>query len=401
MTERRASPSIRRDPIVRSSLDQTAPLSERLQRRRETARLALTEPFVGVTTDGHVRAGLFPLRRTGVSLEPVVTAAGAFLASLDGEQRTTACFELESDAWRAWLNIHPNVMRHGLCLEYCSDPQRERALAIVRASMSAAGFALATDIMKLNEYLAEISGRHVEFGQWYYWISLFGTPSEVEPWGWQIDGHHLIVNCFVLGDQMVLTPNFMGSEPVAATAGPFAGTRVFAREQAAGFALMQALSPEQRARATIGSTLPVDVFGTASNDNLVLPRAGIGYGELSTAQRRLLLDIVDEYVGRVRDGHAAIRAAEVREHLADTTFAWIGAFGEGIPFYYRVHSPVILIEFDHQPGVVFDNAEPSLNHIHTLVRTPNGNDYGRDLLREHYARHDHSHAGTPHRRGLE
>jgi len=59
------------------------------------------------------------------------------------------------------------------------------------------------------------------------------------------------------------------------------------------------------------------------------------------------------------------------------------------------------IEFDHQPGVVFDNTEPSLNHIHTLVRTPNGNDYGRDLLRAHYERHDHSHPDTPHRRGLE
>jgi hypothetical protein len=24
-------------------------------------------------------------------------------------------------------------------------------------------------------------------------------------------------------------------------------------------------------------------------------------------------------------------------------------------------------------------------HIHVVVRTPNGNDYGKDLLRQHYA----------------
>ena len=63
------------------------------------------------------------------------------------------------------------------------------------------------------------------------------------------------------------------------------------------------------------------------------------------------------------------------------------------PFYYRVQSPVVLIEFDHHPGVVFDNVVPSRNHVHTLMRTPNGNDYGIDLLRQHYDRYDHSRGG--------
>jgi hypothetical protein len=26
---------------------------------------------------------------------------------------------------------------------------------------------------------------------------------------------------------------------------------------------------------------------------------------------------------------------------------------------------------------------PTRDHIHTIVRTPNGNDYGKDLLRQH------------------
>ena len=59
-------------------------------------------------------------------------------------------------------------------------------------------------------------------------------------------------------------------------------------------------------------------------------------------------------------------------------------------FYYRIQSPVILIEFDHQPAVIpgFPPG-PTRNHIHTVVRTPNGNDYGKDLLRQHYAQHPH------------
>jgi hypothetical protein len=57
--------------------------------------------------------------------------------------------------------------------------------------------------MKLNEHALEITGKPEEYGEWFYWVSVFGTPSASEPWGWQIDGHHLNVNCFVLGDQLV------------------------------------------------------------------------------------------------------------------------------------------------------------------------------------------------------
>jgi hypothetical protein len=32
----------------------------------------------------------------------------------------------------------------------------------------------------------------------------------------------------------------------------------------------------------------------------------------------------------------------------------------------------------------------------SVVRTPNGNDYGKDLLRQDYAEHDHSHPGSAH-----
>ena len=70
---------------------------------------------------------------------------------------------------------------------------------------------------------------------------------------------------------------------------------------------------------------------------------------------------------------------------------------ESSAFYYRVHSPVLLIEFDHQRGIVFDNDAASRQHIHTVVRTPNGNDYGRDLLRQHHEQVDHGRADHRHR----
>jgi hypothetical protein len=81
--------------------------------------------------------------------------------------------------------------------------------------------------------------------------------------------------------------------------------------------------------------------------------------------------------------------SEVDKHFDETHFCWMGDTGDVNPFYYKVQSPVILVEFDHEPGVVFDNDEPNRHHVHTVVRTPNGNDYGIDLLRQHYEQAPH------------
>jgi len=80
---------------------------------------------------------------------------------------------------------------------------------------------------------------------------------------------------------------------------------------------------------------------------------------------------------------------EIKDHLNDTYFAWIGPDSDSSVFYYRIQSPVVLIEFDHQRPVFLEGDSPSRKHIHTVVRTPNGNDYGKDLLRRHLEEHHH------------
>jgi uncharacterized protein DUF3500 len=152
---------------------------------------------------------------------------------------------------------------------------------------------------------------------------------------------------------------------------------------------MSSLQPAQQEVARIGMQLQFDAVTTAPNDNLVLPYAGITYPELSADQQHLLVDLVRTYADRLRPEHAELKLQHEQRHLDQTHFAWIGACDEHSPFYYRIHSPVVLIEFDHQAGIALDNDYPSRNHIHTLVRTPNGNDYATDLLRQHYARFHH------------
>ena len=375
--------------------------SEFLQRMLVRARESLKEEFRGITPDGAVAPGLFPVRKTGVSLQPIVRAARDFLAMLDPQKRRQVSFDIESDAWRSWSNVHPFLMRHGVGLYELLPAQREAALALVSSALSASGFETARNVMKLNEHACEITGQTQEYSEWYYWLSIFGTPSPDEPWGWQFDGHHLIINCFILGDQMVLTPQFMGSEPVLAQFGKYVGTRVFQAEESVGLVMMRRLTPEQQAKAIIGTNLPGELLTAAYKDNVRMPYEGIRYDELTSDQQGVLRDLIRLYLNRTRPGHVEIWLDEAFDHLRETHFSWIGAHDDHGPFYYRIYSPVVLIEFDHQPGIVYANDEPTRDHIHTIVRTPNGNDYGKDLLRQHYARHDHSHAGTAHRLGKE
>jgi hypothetical protein len=362
----------------------------------DRGQAGLAEPFHGIAGGNTIVPGLFAREPTGHSLASLEQAAKSFMAALTPPQRKAACFAVDDEAWRQWSNVHPWLMRHGVCMADLDGPAREHALALMREAMSAAGYRSARDIMRLNAHMLEVTGRAEEYNEWFYWVSIFGEPASGQPWGWQVDGHHLNLNCFVLGDQLVLTPGFMGSEPVLARSGKYAGTRVFALEEEQGLALMRSLSADERARATIGHDLPGELLTAAFSDNRRIEPAGIRHGDLPAEGRERLEALLATYTGRIRPGHAEIRYDEAKRHLDATHFAWIGPCDDASPFYYRVLSPVILVEFDHVSGIVYDNDTPSRDHIHTVVRTPNGNDYGKDLLRQHYAEHSHSHDGVVH-----
>lgn len=363
----------------------------------QAEKKGLAEAFRGVTADGKVVPGLFTLRSTGVSTEPVRKAAAAFLESLTAAQRSKTTFPVEDPEWRKWMNQH-FYLRQGTGFSEMTETQREMAISLMRASLSAKGLKLSRDIMRLNHTLGELNNNNFEeYGEWLYWITVMGTPSATEPWGWQMDGHHLIINYFVLGDQVVMTPLFVGSEPVIAHAGKYKGTAILQEEQNRGLALVNALDEAQRKKAILTfSKTGNNNVGEAFKDNVVLDYAGIRASELTSAQKQQLLTLVEEYVNNMKEGHAKVRMSEVRQHFENTWFAWIGGTESNSVFYYRIHSPVILIEFDHQlPAglrqIVADSRTPNREHIHAVVRTPNGNDYGKDLLRQHYEKHPHPH----------
>ena len=358
----------------------------RMSREAETRGLA--EPFRGITTNGTVQPGLFTLHSTGVSTGPVRTAVTAWLATLSAEQRAKATFAIDDVEWRKWMN-QDFYVRQGVSFKEMSGAQRTAAFGLMKAALSAKGLKLSQDIMKLNETLGELNHDFVRYGEQLYWITVMGTPSATQPWGFQIDGHHLIINYFVLGDQVVMTPVFLGSEPVIAPSGKYQGLTILQEEQNRGVKLLLGLDEAQRQRAVLEiSKTGNNNLTEAFKDNVVLDYAGVRAKDLTAAQKQSLVNLIELFVSNLDEGHARVKMDEVRAHLDETCFAWIGGSGENDVFYYRIHSPVVLIEFDHQRPVNTRQFSatpnlPSRQHIHIVVRTPNGNDYGKDLLRQH------------------
>jgi hypothetical protein len=333
---------------------------DRPRRNRGDRTAAAHQPYQGVFLKGEKPKGLFPIKQTGVDTAPVRQAADAFLAGLTDEQRKAIQFTVDDVEWRKWDNRH-SYARQGVSFETMTAQQRELAFAFMGSALSARGLKQSQDIMK----------------------------SAKEPWGWQMDGHHLAINYFVLGDQVVMSPVFMGSEPVLAEAGKFKGTIICQEEQDAGLAMINALTKAQQAKAVVSS----DKAGTnnkteAFTDNLELEPMGVLASEFDAKQKAQFLELISIYVGNMRDAHTKVKMSEVEAHLDATRFGWIGATDKDSVFYYRIHSPVILIEFDHQRPIGLERTgKPTRQHIHTVVRTPNGNDYGKDLLRQHLEQH--------------
>jgi Protein of unknown function (DUF3500) len=386
-----------------------AVLPARGENERRGVEKLLATPFKGVTTDGAIVPGLFALRPEAAPTREILSAALALITRLSPEQKKKVCLPLDSRERQLWQNSIVRYEDFGLRLDEAPAILQDAAMAVVKASLSAAGYEKTRNLMKLNGFLGELVGAPRLLGEWCYQLHLFGEPSATEPWGWQLSGHHLIITCFILGEQMTLTPTFMGAEPTYVDKGTYAGIAVFEDEEFLGLQFARNLSAEQKRKAVFSDTTVADQlppgrhqgndgmsFGGRYKDNAVVPYEGISGVELRPQQRQALLDLTKCYLSALPSGPFAARMDDVERHLSETRFCWAGGMGEENAFYYRIQSPVVMIEFDHHKGVVLNNPTPEKFHVHTIVRTPNGNDYGMDLLRLHYETAPHHKVGHHH-----
>jgi len=324
-------------------------------------------------------------------------AASKFLDSLSPELSKQALFSLAHPERRHWSNL-PSTMfeRKGVSFGEMSAAQAVLAHDLLRSTLSSQGYLKTSSIMYLDEVLKNLAtaanpGRDFSdmFGQGLYWIGIFGDPAKDSSWGWQLDGHHLALNITVVGEAVSITPAFMGSDPAEVREGAFAGWMIQQAEDEKGLLLYQSLDSTQRAMALIADTAPDDVItGPNRGDQLTTP-AGLPVSKLNDSQRTLFKQLLREYVHNYKDAIAHQQLHRIhRTGIDKIYFAWAGV-AEDEPYYYRIHGPTILIEFDNNyaPG---SDAGP-INHIHTVFREP-GNDYGEDLLKQHLEESPHHQA---------
>ncbi|WP_084104777.1 DUF3500 domain-containing protein [Demequina sp. NBRC 110056] len=317
-------------------------------------------------------------------------AADALLALLDESQAEAVAYPLDAPEWRAWSNPEFVIHEVGLRLEELTDEQARAALRVVEAALSPEGYERVHEAMALNGYLGELTELPLLMNDKSYWFSLFGEPSATEPWGFQLFGHHVDLNVVFVGGRQVAAPVFIGAEPALTD-----GERppLFDARERLGIALASSLTDEQRSQAVVYATVldpampegrlhPADERHVAGafRDNRVVPFEGLPVAELDDAQRGVLLAIVEDFLLLLPDEQRDLALADVERFWDETHLAWYGATDGSQPFYLRIHGPAIIAELDHHAGVWLGNEVPQRFHVHTTLRLPHGNDYGKAFI---------------------
>ena len=303
----------------------------------------------------------------------IVAAAKAFLNTLDDKLRTKVLFAFNDNRQRVnWSNLPTGIyQRAGLKLGELSQAQRDAAMALLAATLSAQGNQKILEIIEAEEILKKSGGGrgNLVFGRDEYYISFVGTPSSTEPWMLQFGGHHLALNVTFAGERGVLTPSHTAAQPAIYTV-ESKTVRPLGNENDKAFALINALEAPQQTQAILGAKFRDLVLGPGQDGKTIMPE-GIKASQFNAAQQTMLLDLIHEWVGIIHEAAAAAKMAEVKSNLAETWFAWSGPTKNGSAAYFRVQGPTVFIEYAPQ-GMGGD----ATRHIHTIYRDPT-NDYGK------------------------
>ena len=331
----------------------------------------------------------------GVVSQRCATVAQAFVESLSVEQRPSVAVPFDTDARLEWaFRPGSDIRKEGLSLRDMSDEQRVAAHRLVACALSSQGYQKAVAIMHLDDIVmanfhetvfASLPGPF-EMGKEFYWLAVFGDPAGEAPWGWQLEGHHLVLNFTVVGDNIAVTPAFLGADPAEVQRGLLAGWRVMGQEMDLGFALLASMTDKQLETVILSNDIPQNLFtGTAGKGKALSEYEGLPAAELDEEQQQLLWDLIAEYVNNADAKLAAKQMNRIRaDGMGNIYFALMGPQSPGSPAYYRIHGPSLLIEYDHGQDLRSRKRKSDPNHIHTIYRDPSS-DHGEDWLRRHYA----------------
>ncbi|MBL6921884.1 MAG: DUF3500 domain-containing protein [Akkermansiaceae bacterium] len=306
-----------------------------------------------------------------------VAAANALIATLSADEKKQLLLPFDDPEKQKWTNVPTKADDGGLRLGDLKKPQLEAACAFLSTVMSESGYLKSRNIMMADDLLIRNEARAVKrggFGSANFWIAIFGTPSETEPWGVQWDGHHVAVNLTMVGDKMTNSPSFIGTQPHVF----YLGKEEIApmeNEIAYAYEFMKSLDEKQRKQAVVAAKRGRMQAGPG-RDGVTPEGKGLKCDSLTKAQHAILLKLAGLWVADLPATAAKVRMKEIDAHLKQAHFAWHGPFVPGSDASYHIMAPELIIEYTGQ-----DLGGDPLDHIHSIYRNPK-NEYGAKWLKK-------------------
>ncbi|MEM8955066.1 MAG: DUF3500 domain-containing protein [Verrucomicrobiota bacterium] len=331
--------------------------------------LVFAEPYPSLPSE--VLSTYIPETGEAATAAEMSARAEHFLTLLDDSLLQQAALPFDSPEKSRWTNTPPRGPQGGVRLGDLNREQLQAACELLASVLSPQGYGKAINIPLADDRLLNNGQRRPGFGAEDYWMAIFGEPSPDSHWAIQLDGHHLAINLSILGDEMSLSPTFIGTQPRDFQQGAETIAPMESKDEGA-LKLMEMLSEEQREQALIGDTRSNLVAG-AGRDGFVPEPIGLLCEQFDPDQRAALKDLIELYVGDLPDSAAEKRMKELESELDDMTFAWWGPVESGGDFSYRIQGPSLIIEYAGQ-----DLGGDPHNHLHSIYRDPT-NEYGARL----------------------
>ncbi len=334
-----------------------------------------------------------------------------FRASLSDELLAQAQNCLDSERFYLWHNTPANGTRHGITYGDLSAEQLDLFQLLLQQFLSSDGYQKLDEITFLAEGLLS-EDREAVWSPDYYSIDMFGDPDNTGSWGFQVDGHHAVLNFLVHGDAVSIVPAFWASEPAI---GSYNGVDfdVFAAERTAAFALRGGLSDGELAAATLTGGEATLQVGPADRNGEPDPfigeydysgfETGLKYSDMSVETQANVEALMKVFVYNLSTPFADVWWSDIESNIDDTYFVWISEVDEPTEFsfiYFRIYNPHVWIEYNVENSV--GGGVEDGNHVHSITRVPStsgGGDYGifakainengPSTLLEHYAESDH------------
>jgi hypothetical protein len=342
----------------------------------------------------------FPILGSTQYTKTLTEAANKFLLTLNTEEIKTTVYDFNDSLRYKWTNLPVGMVpRPGIAYGALSDKSRLAFHRVLSSMMSSQGYLKTTSIMQLDDVLNTLYKQAFDEGKinqdvltrmqnlkWAhgnYFISLWGKPDGKNPWGLNFGGHHMALSLTASEDNISMSPYFIGSDPSEVKSGKYAGWRVLSKEEDYGFLLINSLTEEQKSMAILKQAVPKDIITSPQGSQRITSYYGIPAAQFTELQKTYLKLLIEEYTHNFEHQKAhQLTEKIIKSGIEKIYFAWVGNLENDKPHYYILHGPDFLIEYDN---VGFQNDG---NHIHAILREK-GNDFGEDMLKNHYMETKH------------